>query len=279
MSKIITKKDPFMTHEQKNFAAFFMAAAFGFLIVAAYFSFYVVEPGFTAVQVRLGNVIAMRQDSGFYFQIPLIDRVILIDTRINKAEIETTALSHDLQSVSVGMVINYRISDASKLYQNIGTHFKEIIIDPFTQESVKAIVAKFTAEDLIQSRHKAKEMVIAELKARLEPLHIALIDFNFTHLDFSPEFIKAVEDKQIADQSSKTAKNLTEKIKEEAIQTKQRAEAEAYALKVKRESLTKELIQLKQVEAQIKAIEKWDGVLPRVTGNATPIISLGQEVQ
>jgi regulator of protease activity HflC (stomatin/prohibitin superfamily) len=268
-----------MTHERKEILFFLIPLSIIALLLVSYFSFYVVEPGFTAVQVRLGNVIAMRQTSGFYFQIPLIDRVVLIDTRINKADIETTALSHDLQSVSVGMVINYRISDASKLYQNIGTLFKEIIIDPFTQESVKAIVAKFTAEDLIQSRHKAKEMVIAELKERLAPLHITLIDFNFTHLDFSPEFIKAVEDKQIADQSSKTAKNLTEKIKEEALQTKQRAEAEAYALKVKRESLTKELIQLKQVEAQIKAIEKWDGVLPRVTGGSTPIISLGQQLE
>ena len=55
--------------------------------------------------------------------------------------------------------------------------------------------------------HEAKEQVISELKARLEPRFLNLVDFNFTHLDFSPDFIKAVEDKQIADQNINTKRD------------------------------------------------------------------------
>jgi regulator of protease activity HflC (stomatin/prohibitin superfamily) len=115
------------------------------------------------------------------------------------------------------------------------------------------------------------------LKERLSSQHILLVDFNFIHLDFSKDFIHAVEEKQIAEQSAKTAKNLTEKIKEEAIQTRARAEAEAYALQIKKESVSAGLIELKQIEAQMKAIEKWDGVLPRMTGQAVPMIPLLNE--
>jgi len=236
--------------------------------------FYIVSPGFTALQIRLGKIVNASSDEGLYLKMPFIDRVVYIDTRINKAEIETKALSKDLQTVDVGMVVNYKINNPLKIYQNIGTNFVQIIIDPFTQESVKAVIAKFTAEDLIQSRHEAKDKVISELKARLEPQYISLIDFNFIHLDFSPDFIHAVEEKQIAEQSAKTAKNLTEKVKEEVLQARARAEAEAFALKVKRENVTSELIALKQVEANIKAIEKWNGVLPTVTGNNIPLLSL-----
>ncbi len=237
-------------------------------------SFYTIEPGFTAIQLRLGRVISTENISGFYYKIPLIDSIIKINTQINKAAIETKGMSRDLQTVSVGMVINYRISDVLKLYQEIGIHFDRVIIDPFTQESVKAVIAKFTAEDLIQSRHEAKEKVINELKERLAPRYLDLIDFNFIHLDFSPDFIKAVEDKQIAEQSAKTAKNLTVKVQEEALQTRARAEAEAFSLQVKKESVTLELIRLQEIEAQFKAIEKWDGVLPRVTGKMVPFISV-----
>ena len=91
---------------------------------------------------------------------------------------------------------------------------------------------------------------------------------------FSKDFIHAVEEKQIAEQSAKTAKNLTEKIKEEALQIRTRADAESYAFHVKKEAVNDNLIKLKQIEAQLSAIEKWDGVLPRMTGKAIPMVSL-----
>lgn len=246
------------------------------LLALAPFSFYVVSPGYTALHLRLGQVIGARTESGGYIKVPLIDTIVYINNRICKSVIETTALSKDLQFVSIGVAINYRINNAIELYQTVGTEFERVIIDPFAQESIKAVVAKYTAEDLIQYRHDAKDKVFAELRDRLQPLNIALVDFNFVHSDFSPDFIKAVEEKQIAEQSAKTARNLTEKVKEEVIQAKSKADAEAYALRVKRESVTQELIALKKVEASMKAIEKWDGVLPRVAGGNTPFISISE---
>ncbi len=243
-------------------------------ILGLTFPFYIVNPGFTALHMRLGKIIKAETSSGFYFKAPLIDSVIYINNRICKSTIETTALSKDLQFVSIGVAINYKINDAIELYQKVGTDFESVIIDPFAQESIKAVVAKYTAEDLIQYRHDAKDKVFNELKARLLPLNITLIDFNFVHSDFSPEFIKAVEEKQIALQNAITAKNLTEKVKEETIQAKNRAEAEAYALKIKKESVTTQLIELKKAEALIKAIEKWDGKLPNVTGSNTPFLNM-----
>ena len=84
----------------------------------------------------------------------------------------------------------------------------------------------------------------------------------------------AVESKQIAEQSAKQAENLTKKVLEEVVQSKARAEAEAYALQVKRQAVTKELIELQKVEIQLKAIEKWDGRLPRVSGGNTPFLNV-----
>lgn len=129
-------------------------------------------------------------------------------------------------------------------------------------------------------------MVVSELVQRLGSKQITVVDFNFTHLDFSPEFIHAVEAKQIAEQDAKRAENMTKQVREEALQTRARGEAEAFSLKVKRESITPELtklkevevkfkeveVKLKQVEAQVKAIEKWDGRLPQVTSGVLPFL-------
>lgn len=256
--------------------AFFTLSSLVLLALVFYsLPYYVLAPGFTALHMRLGAFKTAQTEAGAYFKLPLVDSVIYIDNRILKSVIETNALSKDLQTISIGVAINYRISDAIQLYKSVGTDFEKVIINPFAQESVKAVCAKFTAEDLIQYRHEAKEKVVNELKERLAPLNITLIDFNFIHSDFSREFIHAVEEKQIAIQSAITAKNLTEKVKEEVLQTRSRAEAEAYALKIKKESVTPDLIELKKIEAQLKAIEKWDGRLPQVSGDSTPFINIG----
>jgi hypothetical protein len=38
-------------------------------------------------------------------------------------------------------------------------------------------------------------------------------------------------------------------------------------------------VRLREVEAQMKAIEKWDGKLPSVTGGAVPFITVGEGIR
>ena len=236
-------------------------------ISALFGCYYVLEPGETAIHLRMGSMIKCTQESGTYFKMPFIDSIKTMNNRIQKVRIETESLSKDLQFVSIGVALNYQISDALNLFKDVGTDFEKIIIDPLAQESIKAIVACYTAEELIQHRHEAKDKVLSDIKTRLIPRYINLIDFNFVHLDFHDEFMKAVENKQIAQQSAMAEKNLTEKVREEMLQKRLQSETEVYNLKIKKEALTPELLELKK-------IEKWDGRLPQVTGNATPFINL-----
>lgn len=227
-------------------------------------SFYVINPGFSAVHTRLGRIVQAPKVSGYYFKVPGIDTVTPLDLRIRKAVIKTEAFSHDLQTVDIEVAINHRIEDPWLIYKNIGADYERIVIDPFTQESVKAIVAMFTAENLTQNRNKAKEMVNDDLRKALQRVHIHLVDFNFIHADFHHDFIKSVENKQIAEQKAKQAKFETESMRETAIQIQTRAEAEAHALKVQKDAVTPQLTLL-------KAIEKWNGILPRVVTSSSLI--------
>ena len=244
-----------------------LICAFLLLVMVGFGSFYILNPGQLGIHTRLGRIVSEDKDSGFYFKAPFIDDVHIINMRIQKCIIETESLSKDLQSVSIGIALNYQIENASSLYREVGTDFEQIIINPLAQESIKAIVARYTAEELIQQRHEAKDCVLQDIKERLIPRFIKLIDFNFVHLDFHDEFMRAVEDKQIAQQAAMTEKNLTEKVKQQNIQKRSLAEAEAYSLEVVKLNITPAIIELKK-------IEKWDGRLPIYTGNGTPFISL-----
>lgn len=241
----------------------------GILLLYLLKPFYVLQPGFTAIHVRMGKILSMHKEGGIYFKIPFIDAITEMRNGILKEEIETHALSKDLQSISIGISVNYRYTNEIALYKETRGMAEEIILIPFCHESIKSVIAQYTAEELIQNRHQTKEKIYTDLKERLKPHYIEFIEVNFSHADFSHDFIKAVEDKQIALQRSMMAKNVTEQVRESAIQQKLVADAEVYAQQVKKQSITKEL-------AQLKAIEKWDGVLPKVINGAIPFLSMNE---
>lgn len=255
---------------QKNVVAsaiIMLSILAGIVIIFHMRPFYIVQPGFTAIKIRLGKIIDVQKEGGIYLKTPLIDTIEKMSNGIQKASIETDALSKDLQAISIGIDVNYRYINEVELFKATRNNAEQLILVPFCHESIKAVISKYTAEELIQHRHEAKEMMYKDLKERLRPHYIEFIEVNFSHADFSRDFIKAVEDKQIALQKSMMAKNITEKIKETANQQRIMADAEAYSQQVKKQSITKELTQL-------KAIEKWDGILPKVVNGNIPFISL-----
>lgn len=225
--------------------------------------YYIVNPGETALRIRFGCIVDAQKESGLYSKMPFIDDIVHMNNRICRFEVTTeSGLSKDLQTINAGFIINYKIDDAITLYKSIGTDFENIVIEPFARESIKSGLSKYTAEHLVQFRDETKEGVFQDLKAKLKPYNITVVEVAFSDAKFSTDFMHAVERKQIADQDAKTAKNLTEQVKEEAEQKKISADAEAYALNIRKSALTPELI-------KIKAIEKWDGVLPRVVTSSS----------
>ncbi len=258
-------------NEFKKYIPLIVSAVAGLLFIIILIlgiPFYTVNAGHTAVHTRLGRIVQCSSEPGIYFKYPFVDSITYIDTRIKKGAISTEAFSKDLQTVDIEVALNYRVLDALSLFKNVGEDYHTIVIDPLTQESVKAVIAKFTAEDLTQQRHAAKEWVKQDLKASLRDVYIELVDFNFIHVDFHKDFIHAIEAKQIAEQQAKQAKFLTEKVKEEMTQARLRADANAYTMKVQREIVDDRVIELKK-------IEKWDGKLPHIVTNGTPLFSIG----
>ena len=244
----------------------------GLILFLMLVPFYQVDPGMTALHIRFGKIINVQREGGIYFKLPFVDTITEMPNGILKASIETSGLSKDLQAISIGIDVNYKYINEVELYKATRGRAETVVLIPFCHESIKAVIAQYTAEDLIQNRHQAKEQIYNDLKARLKPHYIDFVEVNFAHADFSKDFIHAVESKQIALQESMKAKNLTEKVRETAIQTKLIADAEAYSQQIKKQSATKEL-------AQLKAIEKWDGVLPKIVSGAIPFIDVVEVVK
>jgi regulator of protease activity HflC (stomatin/prohibitin superfamily) len=215
-------------------------------------------------------------EPGPHFKIPLAEEVVFMSVRVEKTTTKTEAASRDLQTVQTTMVLNYNLdpAKAGSMYANIGLNYNERVIDPALKESFKAAAARYTAEELISKRETLKTEVRNYLRDRLGVYGIVVVDLSITDFEFSSEFNKAIESKQTAEQNALRAKRDLERIKVEAEQKITSAKAEAEALRLQRQVISPELIQLRKIEAQIKAIEKWDGKMPNVTGGAVPFIQI-----
>ncbi len=215
---------------------------------------------------------------GLHLRIPIMQNIIPMDVKVQKSLTNAAASSSDLQEVSSEVAINYHIvpDKANVVYQSIGIQFKERIIDPAVQEVVKAVTARYTAEELITKRPAVSDAMKSTLTERLMTHNIAVDAFSIVGFSFSKIFMEAIESKQTAEQLALKAKRDLERIKIEAEQKITAARAEAESLRLQREIISPELIELRKVEANLKAIDKWNGILPQVTGGGgVPFIGVG----
>ncbi|UCD21275.1 MAG: prohibitin family protein [archaeon] len=248
------------------------------LVILFLASFNVIGAGHRGVLLTFGKPSIGAKGEGAHLVIPFVQSIKRMEVRTQKIETNADSASRDLQDVQTTIALNFHLSpeEVPKLYQEIGKAYRERIIDPAIQESVKAVTARFTAEELITRRPEVRTGIQEALKERLGKYFIMVDDFNIVNFQFSEEFDKAIEQKVTAEQLKLKAERDLERIKIEKEQKITQAQAEAEALRLQKQEITSDLIKLRQIEVQRLAIEKWDGILPTVTGGAIPFIELTQ---
>lgn len=263
--------------------AWWNLAIIGVLVILFFFfkPWVQVGAGERGIVQNFGAVQDKVLSEGIHFKIPVVQTVTLMDVKIQKVLTDAASSSSDLQDVDLAVALNYHIipEQANLVFQTIGVQFKERIIDPTIQEVMKAVSARYTAEELITKRPAVSSEMKEELTSRLLSSNIAVDAFSIINFSFSQTFTDAIEAKQTAEQNALKAKRDLDRIKVEAEQTIAAATAEAEALGLQKMNITPDLIELRKIEANLKAIEKWNGILPQVTGAGTiPLIGVGDVI-
>lgn len=224
-------------------------------------------------------------DGGVHLITPIIQGVVLMDTKVQAYTVDAQSASRDLQDVGTRITLNYRIdpNKASEIYNNYGIDYQNTIIAPAVQEAVKASTANYTAEELITKRALVKQNIENKLQLRLAPYSLLIepSGVSITDFQFSPQFSQAIEEKVTANQSLQTQKNRLEITKVQANQTIAIARGDANARIVLAEAnasvtlikanATARAIQLVQGQLSSSpsylkylAITEWNGKMPTV---------------
>ena len=251
--------------------------------------------GYTGIVTTFGKVHDTTLDAGISFKAPW-DNVIRMDNREQRFSFELEAFSKDIQEVDLKGSVNLNIdkSTAMNLYREVGTDYINVLIAPRVQEDIKIVIARYTAETLVENRQVASDAMYDLLKEELAAKGINVISIAIENLDFSDTFESAVEAKQVATQEKQRAKTQQEQQTMEAEQAAARkkieaeaaaevvriqADAAAYEIKTKADAeaeanekiaatVTEELIDYTQAQ-------NWNGKLPSTyigSGSAIPVI-------
>jgi regulator of protease activity HflC (stomatin/prohibitin superfamily) len=221
-------------------------------------SYVIINPGQAGVISILGKARDGALQEGIHLKPPLISVIDIYDLTVQKFEVPAQSSTKDLQDLSARFAINFRLDPTQvvEVRRKQGTlaNIVSKIIAPQTQESFKIAAARRTVEEAITKRNELKQDFDTALGNRLDKYGIIVLDTSVVDLAFSPEFAKAVEEKQIAEQRAQRAVYVAQEAQQEAQADINRAQGKAEAQRLLAETLK---AQGGQLVLQKEAIEAW----------------------
>lgn len=191
---------------------------------------------------------------GTHFYIPILQRPITLDVRVTPSSIPTRTGTKDLQQANITLRCLYRPIDTELpwIVKNQGEDYVQRILPSIANEVMKAVVARYDAEELITKRQMVSDNIEELLKQRAKDFKLDLVDISITHLEFGEEFTQAVEAKQVAYQESEKAKWIVKRDEQLKLANIIRAEGESESARLIAEAIKESgpgMVEIRRLEA------------------------------
>ncbi len=246
-------------------------------------TFVIVPAGHRGVVLWWGSVEKRVMGEGLNFKVPMAERVIKVDVRVQPHPFkEIDAASKEYQMVKLTGMMNFHIDPGyvNDLYQKVGLDFANKVIDPAFNDFVKEVVPNYLITEILPKREEVRKRAMVKLGDNLARYHIIVDDIYFANIRFTSDYERAIEAKQVAQQQVETQRQILAQREIEAQQKIATAKGEAESILVVAQGQAKANDALSRsissILVQYKSIEKWNGILPQVSGGGIPIIDLGK---
>lgn len=242
---------------------------------------YSVSTGEVAIVSTFGKITRIDTE-GLNFKIPLVQSKVFMETRektyyFGKTDEMDTTLevsTKDLQTIRIDLTVQANITDPEKLFRAFNNKHESRFVRPRVKEVVQATIARYTIEEFVSKRAEISQIINADIADDLSEYGMNVNNVSIVNHDFSDEYEKAIEQKKVAEQSVQRAKAEQEKL---AVEAENKVKLAEYALREKELQAKANAIESNSLTPQLlkkMAIEKWNGELPKVSGDASTLIQL-----
>ena len=179
-----------------NLTGGLIAALLIVALIIAYGALFTVYQTRQALVVRLGQPVGNPiTEAGLHYKLPLIDSVILIDKRI--LDLENPAqevIASDQKRLVVDAFARYRINDALKFYQTVGTVDRaNSQLSTLMNSALRRVLGEATLMEVVRDR---REQLMARVREQLhneaQPYGINVIDVRIRRADLPEQNSQAV---------------------------------------------------------------------------------------
>jgi len=190
---------------------------------------------------------------GTHIVIPWFEWPIIFDVRTRPKELPSLTGTRDLQYVNISLRVLYKPNEnyLPTILSKFGEDYDRRILPSIMNETLKAVVAQYNAEQLTTQREEVSRLVRRNLTERANDFHIKIDDCSITHLSFGPEYTRAVESKQVAQQEAERAKYMVEMAEQERKSKVIHAQGEAAAAEMIGKAMQKNpaFAEIRRIEA------------------------------
>jgi regulator of protease activity HflC (stomatin/prohibitin superfamily) len=253
------------------------------IVIIGWGTFVLIPAGHRGVVLLWGSVENRIMGEGLNFKTPMAESVIKVDVKVQPHPFkEIDASSKEYQMVKMTGMMNFHIDPTyvNDLYQKVGLDFADKVIDPAFNDFVKEVVPTYPIGEILPKREEIRKRAMTKLGDNLSRYHIIVDDIYFASIRFSTGYEGAIEAKQVAQQQVETQKQVLAQREIEAQQKVATAKGEAESILVVAQGQAKANDVLSRsispILVQYKGVEKWNGILPQVSGGAVPFIDLSK---
>lgn len=211
-----------------------------------------VEFGTVALVKRFGGLTGVVFDPGLHWRVPFIDQVVVIPTAVRSYEASddpgasgadykdypVNAQTIDGQQISIKYTVLFRVSstEAVEIARKIGllSEVVENVVKAHSRNLARLWAQNYTAEDLYSGEGIfAYEGAVRDaLEQEFERNGVTLDGFLVRKVDFDEDYIRAIEQQQIAEEAIETARYDSEAAEYEKERQIRLAEADAERIKL-----------------------------------------------
>jgi prohibitin 1 len=233
----------------------------------------VIRPGEVGVKSRFGKLSEPKKEGIIAFN-PFIARVIKLPTRTVNRELLINLPSKEGLTIQSEISILYKIKPdmAKQIITEIGLDYDKIVTAVF-RSAAADVTAKFYAKDMHSGeRSVIEEQIASKMNELLKDKGFEVESVLMKSITLPSGLSKAIEDKLAAEQDAQRMEFILLTEKKEAERKIIEAEGTRDAQKIVSEGLTKEILELRQIEMMEQLSTSQNAKVIVTNGTNAPVL-------